>query len=94
LCAPLGGAGATPLPGDGTSLKAALDIARRYGAVKGKVLPFESGKLYSGDVKSFYALAAQLKINAYFNVGRDLPAWKAWLASKGPILARRVHPCP
>ncbi len=73
---------------DGTSLKAALDIARRYGAVKGNVLPFESGKLYSGDVKSFYALAAQLKINAYFNLGRDLPAWKAWLASKGPILVR------
>jgi papain like protease len=78
----------TFIDSDGTSLKAALDIARRYGAVKDNVLPFESGKLYSGDVKSFYALAAQLKINSYFNLGRDLPAWKAWLASKGPILVR------
>ena len=78
----------TFIDSDGTSLKAALDIARRYGAVKGNVLPFESGKLYGGDVKSFYALAAQLKINAYFNLGRDLTAWKAWLASKGPLLVR------
>ncbi len=78
----------TFLEADGTSLKAALDIARKYGAVRDSVLPFASGKLYAGDVKTFYALAAQLKITAYFNLGRDLQGWKAWLATKGPILTR------
>jgi C1A family cysteine protease len=73
---------------DGTSLKAALDIARRYGAVREKVLPFGSGKLYPGDAKSFYATAAQLKITSYFNLGTDPGAWKTWLATKGPILTR------
>ncbi len=78
----------TFIDSDGTTLKAALDIARKYGAVRETVLPFDSGKLYGGDVKSFYALAAQLKISSYFNLGRDLAAWKAWLATKGPILTR------
>ncbi len=78
----------TFIESDGTSLKAALDIARKYGAVRETVLPFASGKLYGGDVKSFYALAAQLKINSYFNLGTDLVTWKAWLATKGPILTR------
>jgi Papain family cysteine protease len=78
----------TFIDSDGTSLKAALDIARRYGAVRETVLPFDSGKLYGGDVKSFYALAAHLKINSYFNLGTDLAAWKAWLATNGPILTR------
>ena len=78
----------TFIDSDGTTLKAALDIARKYGAVREAVLPFDSGKLYAGDVKSFYALAAQLKINSYFNLGVDLVAWKAWLATKGPIATR------
>ena len=78
----------TFIESDGTSLKAALDIARKYGAVKETVLPFDSARLYGGDVKSFYALASQLKINAYFNLGTDLVAWKAWLATNGPILTR------
>jgi hypothetical protein len=73
---------------DGTSLKAALDVGRRYGAVKASVLPFASGKLYPGEGKTFYALAAQLRIAAYFNLGSDLPNWKSWLATKGPILTR------
>lgn len=78
----------TFIESDGTSPKAALDIARKYGAVKDTVLPFASGKLYPGDVKSFYALAAKLKIKSYFNLGVDLAAWKAWLATNGPILTR------
>jgi hypothetical protein len=78
----------TFIESDGTSLKAALDIARKYGAVRDTVLPFATGRLYSGDVKSFYAIAAQLKINGYFNLGRDAGAWKQWLATQGPILTR------
>jgi hypothetical protein len=72
----------------GTSLKAALDISRKWGAVRNSVLPFASGKLYPGEVATFYAIATQLKIAAYFNLGRDVAAWRSWLASNGPILTR------
>jgi hypothetical protein len=71
----------------GTSLKAALDIARKYGAVTDEVLPF-AGTLYPGEVGTFFATAAQLRISAYFNLGRDPRAWREWLANKGPILTR------
>lgn len=73
---------------DGTSLKAALDIARKYGAVKDSVLPFESGKLFKGPVQAFFATAAQRKIMGYVNLGRDLVSWRRWIATRGPILTR------
>jgi hypothetical protein len=73
---------------EGTSLKSALDVARKFGAVRDSVLPFGSGALYPGDSKTFYATAAQLKISAYFNVGTNLTNWRTWLATKGPILTR------
>lgn len=73
---------------DGTSLKAALDIARKYGVVPDSMLPFNTGKLYPNDVKTFYALAAKLKIASYFNLQRNLANWRTWLATQGPILTR------
>ena len=76
----------------GTSLKSALDVARKFGAVTETVLPFASSKLYGGQAPTFYALASQLKINAYFNLSlgflHDLEDWRMWLATKGPILTR------
>jgi C1A family cysteine protease len=75
----------------GTSLKAALDVARKYGAVKEGVLPFGGG-LYPGQPDTFYALAAQLKIRSYFNLsfnrGGSVDSWRRWLATNGPILTR------
>ncbi|MFB7330509.1 C1 family peptidase [Streptomyces adustus] len=72
---------------DGTSLKAALDVARRFGAVRESELPFNGG-LYPGTPGGFYARAAQLKIS-YFNLGRSAEEWRRWLASGGgPILVR------
>jgi hypothetical protein len=73
---------------EGTSLKAALDIARKYGLIRDALLPFATGKLYGGSAKTLYAIAAQLKILAYFNLGTNLTAWRTWLATKGPILTR------
>jgi C1A family cysteine protease len=73
---------------DGTSLKAALDIARKYGAVSDSVLPFKTGQLYPNPAKTFYALAAKLKISSYFNLAVNLGNWRTWLATKGPILTR------
>ncbi|MDX6534963.1 MAG: hypothetical protein QOF68_2707 [Gaiellales bacterium] len=78
----------TFIESDGTSLKAALDVARRYGVVRETVLPFLSSKLYRGDEPTFYTLAAQLRVTAYFNLGRSLTNWKLWLATQGPILTR------
>jgi hypothetical protein len=72
---------------EGTQLKAALDIARKFGAVADQVLPF-GGKLFPGEAKTFYTLAAQLKISSYINLGINAGAWKMWLATKGPILTR------
>jgi hypothetical protein len=71
---------------DGTSLKAALDIARKFGAVSDKILPFGSGQLYPGETKTFYAIASQMKIDSYFNLGRQITDWRAWIANHGPIL--------
>lgn len=73
---------------EGTSLKAALDVSRKFGAVKDGVLPFASSQGYRGDAKTFYAIAAQLKISMYFNLGREIANWRAWLATKGPIMTR------
>jgi hypothetical protein len=73
---------------EGTSLKSALDIARKYGVVKDGLVPFSSGALYPGDAKTLYAVAAQLKLLAYFNLGSNLTNWRTWLATKGPILTR------
>jgi hypothetical protein len=52
------------------------------------VLPFRTGKLYVGEVATFYAIATQLKVAAYFNLGRNLAGWRTWLATSGPILTR------
>jgi hypothetical protein len=73
---------------DGTSLKAALDIVRKYGCVRDAILPFKTGSLYPNPAKTFYALAAKLKISSYFNLDINIGNWRTWLATKGPILAR------
>ncbi len=78
----------TFVEGEGTSLKAALDVARKFGSVKDTVLPFASALGYRGSAATFYAIAAQLKISMYFNLGRDISGWRTWLATKGPILTR------
>lgn len=73
---------------EGTSLKAALDIARNFGAVEDSILPFDSGLLYQDEAKVFYALAAKLKIASYFSLVIDPSKWREWIARAGPILTR------
>jgi hypothetical protein len=73
---------------EGTSLKSALDIARKFGVVRDANLPFASGKLFGGQSRTFYAIAALRKILGYFNLDRNLTEWRSWLATKGPILTR------
>jgi len=78
----------TFIESDGTSLKAALDIARKYGVVVDTMLPFATGQLYSEDVSTFYATASSRRISSYFNLGTNPDDWRRWLASSGPILTR------
>ena len=71
----------------GTSLKAAMDIGRRYGFALERDLPFDvDTAMYTGTENAFYAKAAQRRIS-YVNLGLDLQRWKRWLVNKGPILA-------
>lgn len=78
----------TFIEGAGTTLKAAVDISRKFGVVPDAVLPFKINTLmYSGDEKAFFATAAQRKISSYFNLGKDPAKWRAWIANNGPILA-------
>lgn len=76
----------------GTSLKAALDIARRYGSVEDRFLPFATGALYPGEEQTLYAIAAQRRIASYFNaslgMGHGLAEWRSWIANHGPLLVR------
>lgn len=76
----------TFIESDGTSLKAALDIARKFGVVKDTILPFASGALYQNSANTFYAVASQLKIASYFNLFKNVGQWRTWLATKGPLL--------
>ncbi|GEM_PF-234357 len=81
-------AASTFIEQEGTSLKAALDVARNYGVVLDHVLPFDSASLYQDTEAAFYATASRLKIASYFNLGRNPNAWRRWLANNGPILTR------
>jgi hypothetical protein len=71
----------------GTSIKQALEIAKKYGCVADSLLPFKSGKLYAGDQKEFFAIANKRRIDSYVPLS-DLSQWKSWLAFEGPILTR------
>ncbi|WP_156902348.1 C1 family peptidase [Desulfomicrobium escambiense] len=72
----------------GTSIKTALDIVRKFGAVPESVLPFGEASLFQGRPNSFYALAARFKISSYFSLGTDPRKWREWIAFNGPILTR------
>jgi C1A family cysteine protease len=78
----------TFIESSGTSLKAALDIARKFGCVEESLLPFNSAALYGGPTQAFYLKANQLKINSYVGLRTDLRQWRSWLAQTGPLLAR------
>ncbi|MEM7539274.1 MAG: C1 family peptidase [Chloroflexota bacterium] len=78
----------TFIESDGTSLKSALNVAYRWGAVPEEMLPFNTTHLYDGDKRVFFATAAKYRISAYFDLTREPENWKQWIAHHGPILAR------
>jgi hypothetical protein len=80
----------TFLEEDGTSLKAGLDVVRKFGAVPETTLPWQGG-LAAGSPDAFFASAH--RIAGYFNLGDDAVAdrskfftrWRRWLFEHGPI---------
>lgn len=74
----------------GTSLKAALRVARKYGCVRNDDLAFKDRELYGSEESTFYSLAAEFRIRSYFNLakGDSILNWKTWLFQRGPILTR------
>jgi C1A family cysteine protease len=76
------------IEGAGTTLKAAVDVARKSGVALMNDLPFHiQTKMFVGSENTFYASCAQRRVAAYFNLHRNLTSWKTWLASTGPIMA-------
>lgn len=72
----------------GTTLKAAMDFLKSYGAMPEEMVPFHiDTTMYGGDEDTLFATAAQYRIAAYFNLGKNFSQWRAWLAAHGPILA-------
>lgn len=78
----------TFIEADGTSLKAALDIARKYGVVESGILPFSTSRLYEDQADVFYIIASRLRVAHYIYLNRDLSQWRSWLAQRGPIVTR------
>jgi hypothetical protein len=81
----------TFLEQDGTSLKAGLDVVRKFGAVLESELPWNG--LAGGTPETFNRSAKSRRIMAYFNLGDDsaedrtvhFAEWRKWLAQSGPI---------
>jgi C1A family cysteine protease len=77
----------TFIEGAGTSLKAAMDICRKYGVVPEPLLPFQINiAMYLGNEDAFFATAAQRRATAYFNMQKDMGKWRTWIAANGPIM--------
>lgn len=74
----------TFLETDGTSLKAGLDVARKFGLALESELPW-NGTLVTGDHAAFNRDARRRRIMAYFNLGVDPLQWRKWLHARGPV---------
>lgn len=73
----------------GSSIKTALDVARKFGVLTAKQFPF-NGKMVNIKEKNYLQVVGKLKIKAYFNLARikseKLKLFRLWLAYRGPIL--------
>jgi hypothetical protein len=83
----------TFLEEDGTSLKAGLDVVRRFGAVLESELSWQGG-LVAGSPEDFNRSAESRRILSYFTLGDDsvpdrrahFDGWRRWMAHSGPVL--------
>jgi hypothetical protein len=73
---------------DGTSLKAGLDVVRRWGVALEAELPWQGG-LATQDPEAFNAGLRRRRIMAYYTLhGAEdrFAEWRRWLAASGPVL--------
>jgi hypothetical protein len=75
-----------------TSLKAGLEVARRFGVALEAEVPWRGG-LYGGDVDAFFAAAARRRLLSYWSldepdVAGTVANWREWLNERGPILVK------
>jgi len=82
----------TFLEEDGTSIKAGLELVRRFGIALESELPWEQG-LAAGSPQAFYAAAGTRKLARYYNLGDDsvdrhgcFGGWRRWMHQRGPVL--------
>lgn len=72
----------------GTSIKAAVAVARSQGVALEDEVPFIPEPLmYPGTEQEFYASCSARRVAAYVSLGKDLDQWRAWLAQHGPLAA-------
>jgi len=78
----------TFMESEGTYIKDALDVVRKFGIVREEVIPY-NGPNYYGKIDQLYSLAAKLRIANYNNLGTNLSDWRNWLYNHGtPIVVR------
>lgn len=73
----------------GTTIKTALIVAKKVGALKSNLFPFR-GKMVTIQETNFLKIASKLKVKAYFNLidrkQDKIKIFKTWLHYQGPIL--------
>ena len=52
----------------GTTLKAGLDVCRKYGSVDDELLLTDENSMFDGTVQDFYSQASRYKIQSYYNL--------------------------
>jgi hypothetical protein len=73
----------TFLETDGTSLKAGLDVVRKFGVALERELPWNG--FVTIDEDAFTRTVGRRRILHYFNLGLDAGHWRRWLHQNGPV---------
>jgi hypothetical protein len=76
----------TMIAGAGTSIRAALSVAREHGYALEAEIPSESNELYRGSVNEFHSRLRPRRIKNFVNLGNDAKLRLAWLSLGRPIV--------
>ena len=77
----------TMIAGAGTSLRAGLDVVRRFGYATESELPTSNNELFQGSLVDFYETIGRRRASRIVNLGAGSKAWLAWLHQGRPIVA-------
>lgn len=70
----------------GTSIKAALNIVKRFGSALESEVPFEINHfMWLGD-DILFDFMAKRRITNYYQLRKNFTKWRTWLAANGPII--------